>query len=339
MNILTIKSRHKGLISAPISKFNTIIDSSSIEMSSKNDELKIVIATRKKETAALSLFFEIYSLVFIYLGAFPTIESIDFNGNSIDTSQWVGKYKTRPDLFRQDLFISNLSNMTINQSAIDGYRHKQAAAIFSLQYLASDDYIHVISDHRITLLFHIIDGICDFDKNKIDILLSEIIQQYKLTETKKQLGNYIAKVYAVSKECFFFYHRKYNCEILKLLRVTQYGFLRMITDTRNWNSHFLRNKKPDRLKRGNEIVIFFELVQYMIRLKIVKDIGADFKEENVKEYFYTIHDWILKVLYEKENDLKSKTYIASKQWDDFIEQVNRYIVDSRIVETTSINEA
>ena len=304
MNILTIRTKHNGLRIVPVSKFSTIIDKCTIEMSSRNDELQIIIATRKNESTTLMLFFDIFSLLFIYLGAFPVIESIDYNGILIDTSQWVGKYRTRQDFFRQDLFISDLNNKTINQFAIDKYRNKQKTAISSLQYLLSEDYSCMISDHRITLLFHIIDGICDFDKTRSDKLLSEMINKYNLTLNEKQLGNYIAKVYDISKECFFYYHRKYNCEILKLLKVSQYEFLRVITDTRNWNSHFLHNKKPDRLKRGTEIVIYFEIVQYMIRLKIAKEICAEVKEENVKEYYYIIHDWILKVLHGKEDALK-----------------------------------
>ena len=338
MNTLIVKARHRGYYRAPIERFSTIIDCSSIEMSSQGDLLELVIKTRKKESAALALFFDVFSLLFIYLGAFPSIDTIEFNGGLIDTSQWVGKYKTRSDLFRHDLFIADVSAKTINQISIDEYRKKQATAIYSLQYLASEGYLQVISDHRITLLFHIIDGICEHDKNEIDSLLSEMIKRYKLSTSKKELGTYLPKVYAISKDCFFCYHRKYNCEILKLLGIKQYTFLRMVTDTRNWNSHFLRDKKPDRLKKGTEIVIFFELVQYMVRLKIAKDLGITIKEDNIKEYYYTVHDWILKVLYDREDDLKSKTYITGKQWDEFLEQIKQYITESKIA-TSSDQEA
>lgn len=96
----------------------------------------------------------------------------------------------------------------------------------------------------------------------------------------------------------------------------------MIKDTRNWNSHFLRNKYPDRLKQGEEIVIFFELVQYIVRLKIAKDIGVPIKEDNIKEYYFTIHDWLSKVLYNRDDDFKSKAYIIGKQWDEFIDEIS-----------------
>lgn len=338
MNTLYVKAKHKGLWRTKVERFNTTIDCSSITLFSQNDQIEMIIKTRKQESAAIALFFDVFSLLFIYLGAYPVIDSIVFNDSVIDTSQWVGKYITRSDLFRHDLIIADISSQTINQASIDEYRKKQITAIYSLQYLASMNYVHVISDHRITLLFHIIDGICELDKGETDTLLSDMIQKYKLSESKAQLGHYLPKVYAISNECFFYYHRKYNCGILKLLRINQYTFLKMITDTRNWNSHFLRNKKPNRLKKGTEIVIFFELVQYMIRLKIAKDIGVIINEENVKEYYYTIHDWILKVVYDRDDGLKSKTYISGKQWDEFIKQMNQLVNDTRVA-TSSTSEA
>lgn len=338
MNTLKAKVKHRGFYRSPIKEFNTIIDNSLITMSSQGDHLELVIKTRKKESDALSLFLDVFSLLFIYFGAFPTIETIEFNSGLIDTSQWVGKYTTRSDLFRHDLFIADVNAETINQTTINEYRNKQETAFFSLQYLVSKDYMHVISDHRITLLLHIIDGICEVDKNGIDSLKSEMILKYKLSTNKDSLGRYLTKVYAVSKECFFYYHRKYNCEILKLLRINQYTFLRMVADTRNWNSHFLRDKKTDRLKKGTEIIIFFELVQYMIRLKIARDIGVTIKEDNIKEYYYTVHDWILKELYNRDDDLKSKTYITGKQWDKFMEQMNQYIMVSKVASSASAQE-
>ncbi|MBR2555014.1 MAG: hypothetical protein IKE94_09165 [Aeriscardovia sp.] len=332
MNTLTIKARHIGL-NGTICQVNTVIDCSQIKISSKKDELTVVIITRKKKPAALSLFFDIFSLVFIYLGAFPLIKSVTFNNTDIDTSLWIDKYKTRYDLFRKSLFISNLNNATVNQYVLDEYRRKQILAIYSLQYLTSEAYTHMVSDHRITLLLHVIDGICEINNKEEDLLLTEIIKKYRIPKSKKQLGSYISKVYMVSKECFFYYHRKYNSTILPLLKVNQYSFLQIIADTRNWNSHFLRDKKPNRLKRGNEIVIYIELIQYMIRLKVAKDIGVDVLEENIKEYYYIIHDWILKVLYDKDDDLKSNTYISSKQWDDFIKQIKPYSDNSTIIES------
>lgn len=331
MNTLSVKAKHKGFCKASVEKFSTIIDFSTITISTRQDQLELEIKTRRKEPAALILFFDVYTLLFIYLGAFPSLESVEFNGNIIDTSQWVRKYTTRPDLFRYDLFITELSNKTINQDCIDAFRRLQRTAVYSFQYLTSKEYMHVVSDHRITLLFHVIDGICEIDKTMTDTLFSEILRRYKPSVSKKELGQYLPKVYAISKECFFYYHRKYNCEILRLLKISQYTFLRVITDTRNWNSHFLRNKKPDRLKSGTEIAIFIELVQYMIRLKITKDIGAAIDEDHVKEYYYTVHDWILKVLYDKADNLKSKTYITNKQWDDFIKQMNQHVIESNQV--------
>ena len=339
MNLLIVEAKHNGLYREPIRKYNSTIDNSTIQIESRRDNITIQVLTRKGEPAAVQLFLDIFSVLYIYFGAFPAIESATFNGNTIDRSNWIEKYASRSDLFRNNLFIADINSASINQSVIDSYRKKQLPAIYSLQYLTCESYRKVISDHRLTLLLHIIDGIIELDKKAFTQLSDEMIAKYNIDIKKGKPGEYITKAYAISKECFFYYHRKYNCEILRLLNTSQYAFLQIITDTRNWNSHFLRDKKPDRLKRGTEIVIFFEILQYVLRLKITKDIGAPIKESNVKEYYYVLHDWILEALYNSNENFKSNTYKAAKQWKEFIRQMNRYIESQSIVgtEDTVIN--
>ena len=324
MNLLLIRAKHNGFYRAPVIKFSSLVDNSTITIESQQDILVIQIFTRRSEHTATDLFLDLFSILYVYLGAFPTIESATFNGSDIDRSNWIDKFKTRSELFRHDLFITDINDLSINQNVIDAYREKQLSAIFSLQYLTCESYRRVIADHKLTLLLHVIDGISDFDNSALSQLKTEMISKYKIPNNIS-LGKYIPKVYAVSNECFFNYHRKYNCEILQLLKISQYTFLRIVTDTRNWNSHFLRDKKIDRLKDGSEIAIFFEILQYMVRLKIAKDIGAPIKESNVQEYYYVLHDWILRVLYNSDVNLKSNTYKTAKQWDEFTGRISRYV--------------
>ena len=180
MNKLHIRMKHGGFYRTKVERFSTVIDNSALSMFSQNNILELIIETRGKEPDALALFFDVFSLLFIYLGAYPEIEAVKFNNNVIDTSQWARKYTTSADLFRHDLFIVNISDESINQTFINAYRQKQETAIYSLQYLASKDYEHIISDHRITLLLHVIDGLCEMDGQEREALQSEIVQKYKL---------------------------------------------------------------------------------------------------------------------------------------------------------------
>lgn len=324
MNTLNVISTHKGLRFAPITKFDTTIDESTVSISSHSDQLEIGIQTEKEESAALALFSDVFSLLFVYLGAFPALKEVSFNGNVIDTSEWIGKYKTQKGLFRQDSFIAEINGSTVNQHTLDEYRKKQLTAIYSLQYLVSEDYKHVVIDHRITLLTHVIDGIYEPDRHQLDKLKAEISDNYGISDPRE----YPTKVYFITSRCFFNYHNKYTCEILELLNVSEYQFLRMIVDTRNWNSHFLRDKKPYRLKDGKDIAIFFEIICYMIRINLAMDFGVQLLEENVKEHYFVIHDWILHILYHTDIGVKSKTYKDVKQWDLFLNEIKKYTENS-----------
>lgn len=44
-------------------------------------------------------------------------------------------------------------------------------------------------------------------------------------------------------------------------------------------------------------------------------------EDNVKEYLYTIHDWILEIKYNKNAPLKSKTYRINRSMREMEEQL------------------
>lgn len=330
MNEMVVKTRHKVFLSNPVPMFCSKIDNSAIIISSRGDELTIHIKTRKNEDNSKHLFFDIYSMLYICLGAFPKIESMMFNERRLDIDHLAKKYYTRESLFRNDLRIANICGQTINQAIIDKYRIKQQEPISSLQYLDSAGYDSIVADHRITLLLHIIDGICDAQNAVLKAIGAEMIKKYKLNATRQKnlmpddLGKYIRKAYMVTNECLFYYHRKFNCEILKLMHISQYEFLCMLSDTRNWNSHFLNKNKPNRIKDGTKIVIFFEIVHYMIRIKIAKDIGIKPDEVSIKEYYYTVHDWILDILYNRADALKSETYSKNKRRKEFQKAIKSF---------------
>ena len=95
-----------------------------------------------------------------------------------------------------------------------------------------------------------------------------------------------------------------------------------LSETRNWYSHFLNeSKKPLRIVKGRDFIIYFELVCYMIRLSVIDRIGAAIDESRVREFYYTVHDWILAIMYDADEPLKSNTYKIEKQWKKFIQEI------------------
>ena len=97
------------------------------------------------------------------------------------------------------------------------------------------------------------------------------------------------------------------CEILQSLNVGEEQFLKIVTGTRHWYSHFLRKDKKQ-LKQGAEMLIYFEVVYYCIRAYILGQLEIEIDVDQDKEFYYSVHDWILEVLYNRRDDLKSKSY-------------------------------
>lgn len=97
-----------------------------------------------------------------------------------------------------------------------------------------------------------------------------------------------------------------------------------LAETRNWYSHFLdESKKPLRIVKGRDFIIYFEIVCFMIRLSVIDRIGSPIDESRVKEFYYTVHDWILAIMYDTDEPLKSNTYQIEKQWRNFIQEIER----------------
>ena len=250
------------------------------------------------------LLFEILSLLFLYLGGYPRIKNIILIKNTKDISKLLIKYNTSEIFIKESLSLCDIDNTTINEAVLRNYRQIKQTPISSLQYLVSKDYESVVINHKITLMLHIIEGLVD--SSFIPSLKREL--KSKL-ETKDTIGIFMAAAYHICKHYFFEYDRKYEFDILPLLKVSQNDFLRILTDTRNWYSHYFdETKKPDRLDDGKEIIIYLHIIYFTIRLYLMDSIHVEYDESRIREYYYMLHDWILEVKYGESNPLKSNTY-------------------------------
>ncbi len=304
MNILSAEVQHNFFLHNKVDKFNIQIDNSKVTIWSNGKKLDIEINGEKAVKELEGIMLELFSLLFIYLGGYTKIIKIETNGQCIDISKYVGKFDTWEYFVKNNLAICQINEDTINEKVLQKFRNLKQMPLYSLQYLVSNNYKSVIINHKITLLLHIIDGV--IPDSMISSMEKEMISRFNI---RNNIGGYKPKVYFLFKNYFFTYHEKYNCEILSLLKVTEYEFVEIIADTRNWYSHFLAdNKKTNRLKDGAEMLTYFEIIYYAIRLYFIKQIGVSANEEWVKEYFYSVHDWILDIKYNQQKPLKSQTY-------------------------------
>lgn len=291
MNEMEMVAVHKCFVIYPIKKFENKIDNNIISVETRHDTMLMHIKSRKGRKKLSSFGFRIMEILFLYLGAFPKLQSVTLNGDEQDIEEYVDKFMTYQYFVRNDLQICKINEESLNDTVFQNYQRLNHLPIYSMEYIFSEAYKKVNITHKITLLTHVIEGVTS--------------QKY-----------YKERVEDIFKE-FFRLHRKYGCGILNLLNKNKKAFVNVFVDTRHWYSHFLKeSERTDRMTSGTEMVIYFEILYYSIRLFLISKLGSTVCEDTVQEYLYSIHDWILEIKYGKDEPLKSKVYQSSKKWKE-----------------------
>ncbi len=321
MNSIKIKLIHKYFSRKHIQNFSFRLNKTNIEFNANHGILNIIISGKKNVPFLKQVFFDIHSLLFIYLGSFPKIESISENGTETDISALSLKYTTSNHFYKHEAAICHICPETINETILDKFNNLNRLAIYSLEALMSESYDKIMTDHIITLLLHIIDGISD--DRSIKAKKTILQKRYSSCWLSDNLGNYAVAVYMLCEKHFFYYHKKYNCEILSLLKCSKYDVMKIASDTRNSYSHFLnKNSLYERLTTGDDMLIWFDIFHYAIRLKLIDDMNVVVNEEVVKEYYYILHDWILEIKYKRNDLIKSNTYKTAKAFEQISQKIN-----------------
>ena len=264
----------------------------------------LTIEGRKPVKEIKSFLFELLSLLFLYLGSYPRMESLVINNKKQDLSNLIVKFNTREEFIKPEMVICNIENSSINETVLNKFRNINKHPIYSLEYLVSKEYKHVVMNHKLTLLLHVMEGLAD--RSVLRQLEDEL---RNLMGTKNLIGKFKASSYNILKNNFFKYHKKFDCGIFTLLDVDEMSFLEKITDTRNWHSHFYdESKKKNRLKKGDDMLYYFYIIFFAIRIYLIDSLGVSLNEEKIKEYCFMLHDWVLTEKHKKNEPLKSKTY-------------------------------
>lgn len=303
-NILKAELKHKFFTTNKVEEFNVNIDNLNLKIWNRLDVLYIeVIGNNKNKDELVELLGEIFSLIFLYLGSFPNIVKIKNNDNDIDKSKLVNKFNTQEYFIKNNSVLCKINDDTINQEKLNYFRKLNQKLIGSMEYLISDVYKSIMIEHKFTLLLHIIDGV--IPDNVIKSSKEEISEKYSINY---DIGEYKPKVYYLCKNNFFDYCKRYNFKILESLNLDEWKFIESISYTRHWYSHFLSEKsKQSRLKDTEEMVVCFEFIYYIIRVYMLKEIfKINIEEEILKDYFYSIQNWILQI--KIDNKIKSKLY-------------------------------
>lgn len=313
MGIVFAKLQHKYFELNKIQNFSVKISNNIVSLVQKNYFVEVTITGRKHNEKLISFVFDILSMMFLYLGSFPNIKELTVGEQVVDISKFASKYFSYSYFERKDSYICEISEQTICEEAYNRFKSLPRMPIYSMQYLASERYQYMNIAHKVTLLTHIIDGITPIPSNKtqLNLIKNSLRTKYNIP-IEAEVGKYLIHA-NIALTPFFKLHAKYNCEIIPSFGKSRYNFLKIVSDTRNWYSHFFKETKNiDRLKSGMEMVLFFELILYCLRIYLIQTMDITIDENAAKEYLYTVHDWILEVKYGRDEPLKSQTYRIQK---------------------------
>lgn len=292
MNSFKCITEHRSFLFHPLADFEFRYQGIDIKIANSVNKLMIELIGDKSREKLMENLFDILSLCFLILGGYPEIMSVDVNGEFVDTSDFLGYFATAKHFCDRDMGLGKIDITTINEQTMDNWQKMKIdplkSAISSLKYLVSEDYSKIIMNHRITLLLHIIDGIVT--ENMANEYKSKYLEKCALDPTSR-ISTYSLKVYYLVND----FARLYPVsDILSLLNVDLCEFVKVITDTRHWNSHFLEeSKKENRLKDGAEMLFYFNIIYICIRLHLLGLLKIATDSSKTNELLYLMHDWIL----------------------------------------------
>ena len=314
MNTIKIIAQHKVFGTCFFEAFEFLFENVRCELKVEEKKLIMTFVGRKAIPSIYNVFFKVHNLLFLILGGFPKIEYIFENNIEADVSKWARKYDTASNYNEPEARLCEISLKTVNESILNKMSTVHHQPLSSLQYITCTYYCHVVTNHRIELITHTIEGFFRHTS-----FYMQLLQQKKKHNSKKRKLDYIEMVERVFKR-FFVYHRKYNCQILKSIHVkSKQEFYEIVADTRNDFSHFLESKAY-RLIKGTDMVYFIDLIFYGERLFILEEVlGIKISELQVKEYMYILHDWIDEIVNKRDDRIKSKRYkivTSVKKWNE-----------------------
>ena len=274
------------------SDINFNIKSVKVHIFSNNHDIYIQLVGRIQIEKMKDLFSNIYDLIYLYLGYFPTIGSLYYNTQNIKEHFNAGKYATYKQFRKSENTICDISSSTINSTTLSIIQNYNKLPLNSLQYITCEAYSKVALEHKFTLLVHIIDSLIS-DK----IAKNECVSKWEKISNKSQgqkAGLYCAKILALCEKTFFPFNRKTKYSLLKALRTTKVDFITTISDTRNSFSHLLsRGAKKKAIFDNPELFLsYIDLIVYFIRLYIVSELNVNYDSGNMEKYYAVTYKWI-----------------------------------------------
>lgn len=290
MNIVEIIAENKY----PIKSFDTKICNCFVSIGYHNGKIIVKIQGRKSAEKIVGISLDIFSMFFLYQGFYPTIESIKCNDNE-HTINLSGKFFTSNQFKKIEHGLIEINEKTICDEVYKKFKALRGNYLYSFEYLFSTDYEKIVTNHKIMLLLHCLEG----------CIANTKYDQMRTTVPAKIKGRFGRRIYLVLITLFH-YDRKFNANLLKLLKVSKYSVVQILSDTRNENSHNIAHDLA--LQDGGYMIYYFYILYYTFRIFIVEALDLKIDEDKAKNYFYEIHDWLSDNLYKGKYVYKSSIY-------------------------------
>ena len=136
-----------------------------------------------------------------------------------------------------------------------------------MQVLISEDYEHVMSDHKLLITLHCVDGVYEGKKNTD--FVKKLRKIMEVTNDKLQNDDFMQSLFS-----FF------GCSNIDKMA-------EKLKDTRHWYSHLMNtgDKKYEKvIKDGLEFYYGFQFLYYSLRIYVVDALGLDINESNIQEF-------------------------------------------------------
>lgn len=327
LNKIKITFLHKTFRHNNMKSFSTEIQGRKINFCFDGEILELIVYSDDEYDELKSFCLELDSMMYLYLGSFPEIKSIEYNDELKDITKLANRFSTDLNFNRATMILCDITSETVNEEIYIAFRNNVLQIPFySMQYLVSSKYKEVMPAHRLTLMTHVVEGIIDIEQEKRSEIGKELKEKYNVEKGKK-LGKYLIQASSVTDQ-FIQADNIYNADILKLLECNEYTFLQTIKDTRNWYSHMWKEDDEDKINKieeGSMMVIYFEILYCAVRLYLIRNIlELDIESNYISEYLYVLHDWIVDIK-KLEKDFKSNTYIQNENLKEFRRKMKEII--------------
>lgn len=314
LNKIKIIFLHKTFCRNNMKSFSSEIQGRKINFCFDGEILELIVYSDNEYDELESFCLELDSMMYLYLGSFPEIKSIEYNGELKDITKLANRFSTDSYFNRTTMTLCDITSETVNEETYIAFKNDVLQIPFySMQYLVSSKYKVVMPAHRLTLMTHVVEGVVDIEREKRSEINIELKEKYNV-EKGRSLGQYFIHASVVTDH-FIQADNIYNADILKLLECNEYTFLQTIKDTRNWYSHMWKEDDKDKIKKigdGTMMLIYFEILYCVVRLYLIRNVlRLDIESSFISEYLYVLHDWIVDVKKLGEK-FKSNTYIMKE---------------------------